>query len=244
MDTRIIIGAASAVIGAGIGALVTWRLLKAHYEEITQDEIDSVKLHYAKLFKEGEHADLEGLVAKYKTKVNRLGYSGEKSDDSNVTDEEAESVDDTPSNSDEETDDDDDNDETYDDDLKEPDEVRNIWRFAKDHPHPEDEAYVITFDQYNDEHDDYDKGDLTYYEGDDILVDSQESPIDDVEGLIGPDALTRFGDGSKSRDIVYVRNDRISMDFEISRDERSYTEHIIGVHDGSKKDRRKMRAEE
>ena len=103
---------------------------------------------------------------------------------------------------------------------------------------------MITFEQFNDEHDDYDKGDLTYYEGDDILVDSQESPIEDVEGLIGPDALTRFGDGSNSRDIVYVRNDRVSMDFEISRDQRSYTTYVAGINEGSKKDRfHKMRAE-
>ena len=238
MDTRIIIGAAGIIVGAGIGALVTWRLLKAHYEEITQDEIDSVKVHYAKLFKEGEHADLEGLVAKYKTKVNSLGYSGTESDDGDIADEGTESVEDSPSESDDEED------VTYNDDLREPDEVRNIWRFAKDHPHPEDEAYVITFEQFNDEHEDYDKGDLTYYEGDDILVDSQESPIDDVEGLIGPDALTRFGDGSNSRDIVYVRNDRLSMDFEISRDQRSYTTYVAGINEGSKKDRvHKMRAE-
>lgn len=238
MDTRIIIGAAGIVLGAGIGALVTWRLLKAHYEEITQEEIDSVKSHYAKLFKEGEHADLSGLVAKYKSKVDDLGYSSVSEDDSDTSEDDTENDEVMPDEADE-----DEEPEPIDDDRPKR-EVRNIWQYAKDHPHPEDEAYVITFDQFNDEHDDYDKGDLTYYEGDDTLVDSQESPIDDVEGLIGPDALDRFGDASNSKDIVYVRNDRISMDFEISRDSRSYTEHILGIHEPKKRKVHKMRDEE
>ena len=233
MDVRIIIGATGVVIGAGVGALVTWRLLKAHYEEITQDEIESVKRHYAKLFKEGEHADLSGLVAKYKTKVNKLGYDTVSSDENNDDDAPANHIKVVVTEA-----------EPDNDDLKEPDEVRNIWKLAKDHPHPEDEAYVITFDQFNDEHDDYDKGDLTYYEGDDILVDSQESPIDDVDTLIGPDALTRFGEASNSRDIVYVRNDHLAMDFEISRDKRSYTTHIAGIDEPNKPRVHKMRNEE
>lgn len=238
MNARIIIGAAGVVLGAGVGALVTWRLLKAHYEEITQEEIRSVKVHYAKLFKEGEHGDLENLVAKYKTKVDKLGYSGVREGDGDVSEEKTDSDDSTSRKviaAEKNTDN---------DALKEPDEVRNIWKMARDHPHPEDEAYVITFDQFNDEHDDYDKGDLTYYEGDDILVDSQESPIDDVEGLIGPDALTRFGDNSNSRDIVYVRNDNVAMDFEISRDKRSYTTHIAGIDEPSIHRVHKMRKDE
>lgn len=239
MDTRIIIGAAGVVVGAAVSAFVTWRLLKAHYEEITQEEIDSVKSHYAKLFKVGEHADLSNIVAKYKGQVTDLGYSSVSEDDGDAAEDNSENDEVVPDETDEGED------EPVRDDRPEPQrQVQNVWKYAKDHPHPEDEAYVITFDQFNDEHDDYDKGDLTYYEGDDTLVDSQESPIDDVEGLIGPDALDRFGDGSNSRDIVYVRNDRVSMDFEISRDDRSYTEHVLGIQEPKKRKVHKMRDEE
>lgn len=231
MDTRIIIGAAGLVIGAGLGALTTWRLLKSHYEEITQGEIDSVKMHYAKLFKVGEHSDLAGMVAKYKDRVDDLGYSDGSANDS----DEDESDDEDASEEDE---------DESDDEEQESKEVHNIWKYAEDHPNPEDEPYVITFEQFNDEHDDYEKGDLTYYEGDDILVDSQETPIDDEEALVGSDALTRFGDGSNSNDIVYVRNDKISMDFEISRDPRAYTEHIIRINEKKNHRSQKMRKEE
>lgn len=228
MDIRILIGAAGAMVGAGIGSLVTWRLLKKHYADFAQEEINAVKAHYSKIFKDGPDEDITNIVAKYKDKVDDLGYVTSESDNSDDVEDESEE-------SSEEEDED-----SFDDDS-EP-EVNNIWRFAKDHPHPEDEAYVITFEQFNDEHDDYDKGDLTYYEADDILVDSQESPIDDVEGLIGPDALTRFGDASRDKNIVYVRNDRISMDFEISKDSRSYVE-MLGIHEPKKHKVHKMRDE-
>lgn len=240
MDTRIVIGAAGIIVGAGVGALITYRVLKTHYDQIVQEEINSVKVHYAKIFKDGSYADLSGIVSKYKNEIDDLGYSGVQSSDDNDSDESPENDEEVSSEIDRES-------EFVEIDREIDDEVpeqHNIWRNAANNPHPEDEAYVITFEQFNDEHDDYDKGDLTYYEEDDTLVDSQESPIDDVDGLIGPDALTRFGDGSNSPDIVYVRNDRISMDFEISRDSRSYTDHILGIPTNKKRKVQKMRAEE
>lgn len=235
MDTRIIFGAAGVIVGAGIGALITWRFLKQHYETLSQEEIDAVKAHYSKVFKEGPDADLSSMVAKYKDKVDELGYSGVQSDDSDDPEDDEDDA--------EEESDDAYVQEDSSDDHPEP-KITNIWQYTKDHPHPEDEAYVITFEQFNNEHDDYDKSDLVYYEGDDILVDSQESPIDNVEDLIGPDALTRFGDGSRDKNMVYVRNDRIAMDFEVSRDERSYTEVIIGIQEPKKRKVHKMRDEE
>ena len=39
--------------GAAIGAAVTWKLLKTKYEQIAQDEIDSVKEVFARRFEEG-----------------------------------------------------------------------------------------------------------------------------------------------------------------------------------------------
>ena len=224
MNIRIIIGVAGVIFGAGVGSLVTWRVLKTHYETITQNEIDSVKEHYAKLFKTGEHANLENLVKKYKTDDVDTDKSSPEFENDDKVEEIEEDI--------------------FVEDEDDESEVQNIWRYAKDNPHPEDEAYVITFEQFKDEHDDYEKGDLTYYECDDTLVDSQESPIDDVEALVGPDALDRFGDGSNSRDIVYVRNDRIGMDFEISLDSRSYTEHILGIQEPKKHKVHKMRDEE
>ena len=35
-------------VGAGIGSAVTWKLLKAKYEQIAQEEIDSVKEVFSK----------------------------------------------------------------------------------------------------------------------------------------------------------------------------------------------------
>ena len=37
--------------GAAIGSVVTWKLVKTKYEQIAQEEIDSVKEEYASLMK-------------------------------------------------------------------------------------------------------------------------------------------------------------------------------------------------
>lgn len=96
---------------------------------------------------------------------------------------------------------------------------------------PEDigEPYVITFEQFNEEYDRYDKVTMTYYAGDDTLADEYEGIVDDVNNLVG-DALTRFGEGSSDPDIVYVRNDSLEIDYEVIKSEGSYSDIVLGQH--------------
>jgi hypothetical protein len=56
---------------------------------------------------------------------------------------------------------------------------------------------------------------LEYFEEDDVLVDSRDSMIDNKEYMIGENALERFGYLSGDPNVVYVRNERLGMDFEI-----------------------------
>ena len=92
-----------------------------------------------------------------------------------------------------------------------------------------DKPYVITAESFTDEHPDFEKLSLAYYDDDDTLADEQEEVITDVYELIGDEALTRFGDGSEDPDIVFVRNERLGVDYEIARLFRSYAEAIMGL---------------
>ena len=82
-------------IGAAIGSAVTWKLLKTKYEQIAQEEIDSVKEEYGRLREEKEEeeedrmvGDLDenepvngvpsSLAAEYAKIVNNQEYSNEK----------------------------------------------------------------------------------------------------------------------------------------------------------------------
>lgn len=68
--------------GAAIGSLVTWKLLKTKYEQIAQEEIDSVKEVFNKRLEEAEESANDSTdfrnkpdLMEYASKVKDLGYS-------------------------------------------------------------------------------------------------------------------------------------------------------------------------
>lgn len=94
-----------------------------------------------------------------------------------------------------------------------------------------DQPYVVLHDEFMENDPDYHQPSLTYYEGDDILADEKDEPIEDVEGTVGVANLQRFGHGSKDTKVVYVRNERLALDFEITRSPGKYTEEVLGFRD-------------
>lgn len=60
------------------------------------------------------------------------------------------------------------------------------------------------------------------YYADHILADENSDVIDNIEGLVGREALTYFG--TEGVDSVYVHNKRLNMYIEILRSERLYKE--------------------
>ena len=92
---------------------------------------------------------------------------------------------------------------------------------------------IITVEEFFEGNSDHDKLTLTYYEDDGVLVDENEEIIDDPEYIIGSSALVSFGEGSDDPEIVYVRNYRISTDFEIVRLSKSYKDTVMGPESDS-----------
>lgn len=93
--------------------------------------------------------------------------------------------------------------------------------------HPEDddeqrEPYVISPEEFG-EIDDYDQITLNYY-ADGYLVEGDLGVIDDVEAVVGPDALDSFGEYED--DAVYVRNEQHKTDYEILLSEMNYHEEV------------------
>ena len=80
--------------------------------------------------------------------------------------------------------------------------------------------YIITPDEFG-EFDDYETISLTYY-ADGVLTDDMDEPIEDVDGLVGVDSLSHFGEYED--DSVFVRNDRMKADYEILSDLRNYSD--------------------
>lgn len=113
-------------------------------------------------------------------------------------------------------------------------------RSARDKTRP----YVIEAAEWYTNDTDYDQITLTYWADDDVLADDAERVVMDVDTIVGGTNLHRFGFQSDNPDIVYVRNDRLRADYEISKDERNYAEVVHGIDpDSSSNDTpRRMRS--
>ena len=80
--------------------------------------------------------------------------------------------------------------------------------------------YVIGPDDYHeDESGVFDKETTTYYEGNDVLVTESDEVLE-INDTIGRESLQHFGDYES--DTVYVRNERLGMDFEVVYSEGCY----------------------
>lgn len=84
------------------------------------------------------------------------------------------------------------------------------------------EPYVITREEFDNDHPEYEKITLEYYEDDNVVAEDSESIVD-IDNTIGYDALTEFIDNENLEEL-YIRNNSLSTDFEITRVYGSYNE--------------------
>lgn len=153
------------ILGAAGGSYVTYRLLKNKYEEIAQEEIDSVKELYRNSHgdcntEESINVEEQKEVSKknmdkpdimeYSKKINDCNYSN----------------------------------------YSKTETVKN----QENTPDPKDigDPYVISPEEYG-EDDTYDQINLTYY-SDGVVADENDEEVDNVDGTIGLDSLETFGE--------------------------------------------------
>lgn len=203
-------------VGAAIGSLVTWKVAKTKYEQIAQEEIDSVKEEYKRVM------DLQRKeVDLYRNKQTAIQNESEESseeqnneyypddDERDFTANEKEQIEYYKLTSryrkTEESDDDKINKEG---DEEEEDLVQYV-----------NGPYVISPEEFGDEPS-FSTQPLDYF-ADGVLADGWGIELD-LDETIGEDAIDHFGDYVD--DIVYVRNERTEIDYEVTRDPRTYAE--------------------
>lgn len=101
----------------------------------------------------------------------------------------------------------------------------------------EDFPYIIHADEFFENGDEFLTTTLTYYEGDDVLADEDDDPIEDVEDMIGTEHLLRFGHGSKQQHIVYICNRKRGYYYEIVRSTGKFAEEVLGFIEHSDRPR-------
>ena len=93
--------------------------------------------------------------------------------------------------------------------------VKNLYRKDSEEP------YAITESQFVDEDEDYDKITVLYYDNG-VITDDSYDVMDDIDTVIGLNNLSCFGYGSSDKDVLYVRNDKLKIDYEILRQNADY----------------------
>lgn len=88
--------------------------------------------------------------------------------------------------------------------------------------------YVISEEEYMEGEPKYEQVTLTYYEEDQTLSDAKDDKVDNVDYIVGEGNLMRFGHGSNDPRVVYIRNDGISIDFEVVKSQGSYGQEVAG----------------
>lgn len=182
-------------VGAAIGSAVTWKLIKTKYEQIAQEEIDSVKEVFSK---RAEKAEEEYKKVTENMDVLSMYPKGPfiKPKEYVDTDTDRESYADYASR-------------YTSNNLTKPEKREEIDDVER--------PYVIAPEEFGEL--DYETISLTYYE-DGVLTDDGDNIIEDVDDIVGEDSLNHFGEYED--DSVFVRNDARECDYEILMDTRRY----------------------
>ena len=81
--------------------------------------------------------------------------------------------------------------------------------------------YMISQEEYS--NGEYEPIGLTYYSDNILATDDTMEPVEDVEGTVGFNSLSHLMQGGPDDDIIYVRNDRLRVDYEVMRDDRPFS---------------------
>jgi hypothetical protein len=189
---------ASAALGSGVTYLVLNKRLEAKYEEIAREDLKDAKAYYKILYKKGEEYASPVDLAE-SLDVKVQELGYAPSDDEIVTVNEQEPL------------------GQY--------EPEGDWD-AEVRKRTSDKPYIVTQQEHLES--ELTQITLTYFEEDDVLVDEGETPIEKVDETVGEINLTRFGHVSKDNNVVYVRNERLEVDFEIVRNKGSFAKDVLG----------------
>lgn len=234
---QIVILGATAVVSAVAGGIVAYKVaskkLQTKYEQIAEREIAEAKKFYGTLHK--TDADLETPVAALKKYVgdeviDELQYRSPL--DGPMTEEEELLA-------------------VVDKEIEEETKARleqveekvvEVVKNVFDDAHSDGDfdydyelairipgvPYILSQEEFMLNEPEYDQNTLTYFEGDDVLTDSRDVVINESETTVGDANLLRFGHGSKDNNVIYIRNEKLEIDFEVVRSMGEYTKEVLG----------------
>lgn len=184
----------SFVMGGVITSLITWTVCKKKYEDIVDAEIESVKKAYSSPIK---------IVIKDKDENSLKDNKdiSEKQDGNKEVNK-------------------------YTNNLKKygyASRYSKVLDEIKKSAEKEEDImpYIITPEEYG-ELPEYDSVSLIYYAEDQILATTNDDVVEDIDDIVGLSTLDRFDESGT--DYIFVRNDKLKIDYEILKDPSSFSE--------------------
>lgn len=235
MNIKIIGGfVLGAALGAGAGYWYASKRLEANYEELAKEEIEHAKIYYKKLNKVDEfstatnaatHLNVEAIKEDVEQELKkedlrasgtiimgaRYGQVPKQQPTTTMTSRK----------------------------RKKTPQVVNVFDQAQDDGFtPEwraemaerstDTPYIVSVAEHMENEYSYTQCTLTWYIMDGVLADENDDEIEDLEASVGRKNLNRFGHMSEDPKVVYVRNERQEIDYEILLHGASYAEVVAG----------------
>lgn len=152
------------IVGAGVGAAVTWKLLDTKYRKLLREEVDDVKEYFNERLKEETHGESDAEIVVEESKIDNIKEKPSiKEMAAKIAEEQgyAKAFDSIAENE------------------------KKGGHSMKNKP------YVISPDEF-DELEGYAVESLTYY-ADKVLTDEDDNPINNIDELIGKKSLETFG---------------------------------------------------
>ena len=197
----------SFLLGAGVGGLVTWKLLASHYEGILQDELDSIEAELLK--KRVNEKDRGELVTnEYENVKKRFNIEEQRAED--VDPDEEEEVD-------------------FPDDYETPPQF-DVYPVPYPISEEEFSTECLEYDKLSLK---YYTDDSTLCDDQEVPIDD---PLQ-VVGEETADYLSAFLNHPQHEDLdytIYVRNEGTTADYEITIVENSYAAEVLGYDTGKK----------
>lgn len=189
-------------IGVAIGSLVAWKVTKTKYEELMAKEDRELREYYNRKIKV-YNAAATTLHDHYEEKLAKIEKKSKETEDGVDRD----------------------GDKIVDDLRERYTEVLKDHKYSIDEPCYEggqDRPYVVSSEEFGNG-DEYDIISLNYY-SDGIVSDDWGDKIEDIEATIGEDFASHYDEDPEDPDVVYVRNDRLKVEYEILRNLSTYSE--------------------
>lgn len=100
-------------------------------------------------------------------------------------------------------------------------EHEDVWDYEAEHESRyADTPYIIHVEEYKADDMGFKQATVTYYAGDDIMVDVNDVPIYNHAGIMGE---LKFGHGSGDPMVVYIRNESIHKEWEVLHHSGSFS---------------------